>query len=138
MEYLPLFVYGTLRNGLGNYNHYLRDRTADEIPGIIKATMFDIGAFPAVVCGEGTVQGELMYIKLTDYVDTMRNCDRLEGYHPDADSNMYVRQNIEVQTSEGTERAWVYVWNLPTNRYPVVRCGDWAEHRYKKCEVMEG
>jgi gamma-glutamylcyclotransferase (GGCT)/AIG2-like uncharacterized protein YtfP len=129
MQYLPLFVYGTLRRGFGNYNNYLRGKVADIVPGTIKGEMFDVGAFPAVVCGEYTVVGELMYIDLADYVDTMKNCDILEGYNPDADFNMYERQIIEVNTEDGIKHAWVYIWEMtPPSNYRKVANGDWAAY----------
>ena len=131
MEQLPIFVYGTLRNGYGNYNHYLRDRTEKEVLGAIRGTMYDVGAFPAVVCGDGRVIGELMHIKPADYVNTMRNCDQLEGYYADADYGMYVRQKIDVVTVKGMVQAWIYIWNLPTYGYPVVEGGDWARYCHR-------
>jgi gamma-glutamylcyclotransferase (GGCT)/AIG2-like uncharacterized protein YtfP len=137
MEYLPLFVYGSLREGFANYNHYLRGKVVDIVPGVIKGQMYDVGAFPAVVCGKGTVHGELMYINLADYVNTMRKCDGLEGYNPDSDYNLYCRKNIVVKAKDGTYvKAWVYIWECSAHHYPQVIGGDWLKYYMEKHQVQ--
>ncbi len=106
-EYLPVFMYGTLRNGLRNYPHYLKGRTVKEMPATIAGRIHFAGgySFPCLVQGGGLVVGELMYINPKMYDLTMKRLDSLEQ-----NGFMYNREKALVNTEKGQVKAWTYYW----------------------------
>lgn len=132
----PVFVYGTLRSGQGNYKSILRGNTQKEqesafLPG---SSMYTNGAFPYVVeedQGSG-VSGDLMFIDYDSFQETMQSLDYLEGTNNglSSDSNHYNRTLRYVQTGDKEyTQAWVY---LPPDidrsritQLPQVPTGDW-------------
>lgn len=121
MKYhLPVFVYGTLRNGHGNYNRILKGKTVQEVQAEIHGMKIHSvspmgGGFPCMVKGTEShvVQGELMYLDEFDAEATMKRLDTLEGFVEGRPHNMYRREKRMVWNklrSDYTE-AWVYIWN---------------------------
>jgi gamma-glutamylcyclotransferase (GGCT)/AIG2-like uncharacterized protein YtfP len=118
--HIPVFVYGTLRKGHGNYNNILKGNTVQEVAAEIHGFKIHSvspygGSFPCMVAaGENEkVQGELMYLDEFDAEETMRRLDRLEGYNESNPYSMYRREKRNVwnkMRSDYTE-AWVYIWN---------------------------
>ena len=134
-DLLPVFVYGTLRNSLGNYNNILRGNTVHEEPAtLVGATMLDAGGFPFVTTeGEGTIIGEVMYLDPANADHTMARLDRLEGYRgPRVPGNMYEREEVTVLSADGIPfTAYAYItatgFRRHTNRMPVIESGDWKD-----------
>lgn len=133
-DLLPVFVYGTLRNGLGNYQHILEGNTVREEPATMSgATMLDAGGFPFVIAeGEGTIIGEVMYLDPEYATLTMARLDRLEGYRgPGVPGNMYEREQVTVTSADGIPfTAYAYItsagFRRHTNDMPVIASGDWT------------
>jgi gamma-glutamylcyclotransferase (GGCT)/AIG2-like uncharacterized protein YtfP len=108
-----VFVYGTLKEGFGNYEYYLAGN-----PGVKKLgrcyirgdyRMYTNGAFPMVVEGSDP-SGDLPIVGEVFEIDenTLHSLDALEG-HPD----WYCRQKVETPW----KKAWVYI--MPdTGRFP--------------------
>lgn len=130
-EVLPVFVYGSLMSGLGN--HKLLFNRYDKLePSTLEG--FDlypvgVGCFPGIVRGEGTVKGELYYIKPHLYPLTLLNLDSLEGYDPRYPKmGTYIREKVKVRTQEGQEvDAYVYVWNRPVVKEDRIEGGSWRD-----------
>lgn len=126
----PVFVYGTLRRGDSRFrmSHFLA--VLHEEAYLEDFEMLDLGAFPGIVPGRGSVRGEIHLYSSLDELD------RIEGYRErDPSSSLYIRRLVEVQlpTSDNYE-AWTYAFNLKGNRIPprerrVVEGGDWFAHR---------
>ena len=116
-----VFVYGTLLTGEGNA-HWARG--ARRTPAWATGTIHDTGyGFPAFVrSGETRIQGEL----LTVDDEGFKSMDRLEGY-----PRLYRREEIDVFTSQGRARAWVYIMNRLPEGAKVIAGGDWREYRRK-------
>lgn len=134
---IPFFVYGTLRNGFGNYEHLLKGNTIKEIPATIKGKMYSVsksGGFPCVVAGNDTIKGELMYIKEDRYWSVMRNLDILEGYdYKNEQRSMYLRRLKEVTLENGEKvLAWVYIWKGEVKKDLYVKSGDWKQYMMVK------
>ena len=109
-------VYGTLREGEGNWQWALQDR-ATKLGDCLsnkEFTMHSLGGFPGVVFG-GNTAIKLEVFKVEDHV--MQDLDHLEGY-PD----FYNR--VEIDTPYG--KAWMYF--LESCSGPEVESGDWLEH----------
>jgi gamma-glutamylcyclotransferase (GGCT)/AIG2-like uncharacterized protein YtfP len=127
-EYLPAFVYGTLRVGFGNYRSLLQGNVDQIVPGsvrgIIHAVMGNRG-FPCLFDEEGTVKGELMYIKRDRYIEVMFDLDMLEG-----NGFMYQRRKTTVTTENGESvTAWAYYWMGSKRQIGLfIRSGDWKAH----------
>lgn len=125
----PAFVYGTLREGFGNYKRLLEGHTTNIEEATLEGfEMYSVGGFPAILPAEGTVVGELITIDEDKYEPVLRSLDRLEGYYPQSkDNSMYLREKMEVITSNGEKvEAYVYVWNRPAPREKV-ESGDWKQ-----------
>ena len=127
MEKRIIFVYGTLKKGLGNHRvlegaTYLG--TASTEPTF---TLLHLGGFPGIIRGgETAVQGELYLVTSQTMMDRL---DRLEG-HP----TFYERQPITVQPSDGppiTVEAYVLpaVW---ASRRSSIVSGFWPPDQRKE------
>ncbi len=106
----PFFVYGTLRPGRGNHRRCLGDIRHVTRPACLSgARLFDLGRpYPyASTTGAGTadvVKGDLIEVAQEDYELALARLDGLEG-HP----VHYTRQEVEVESNKGKERAWAYL-----------------------------
>lgn len=120
-----VFVYGTLKRGFGNHPRFMKNEQPVCSTATIKAVMVDLGPFPAVREGNGTVTGELYLVSKESLEQQL---DRLEG-HP----NYYRRRQVEVQTPHGNQWAWVYfAYRIPTNYAPIIPNGIWTKG-YQQC-----
>jgi gamma-glutamylcyclotransferase (GGCT)/AIG2-like uncharacterized protein YtfP len=99
-----LFVYGTLMPGHGNHRRIerfvLRGR-----PGRITGILVDLGAFPALVPGDGLVEGVLLEI----VPSALSITDQIEGYAPNRSDCLYVRKQVTVTLDDVTQ---VTAWTL--------------------------
>ena len=75
-----VFVYGTLMPGESNYRQ-IEDFVIDYKPGAIDGVLVDLGAYPALVPGEGNVKGIMLRVKQ----EALEITDRIEGYHAGRD-----------------------------------------------------
>ncbi|KKD05967.1 gamma-glutamylcyclotransferase family protein [Streptomyces sp. WM6386] len=110
---LPFFVYGTLRPGEVNHDHFLRGRTGSEERGRLDGVvLYDGPGYPyAVQEPGGTVHGELVTAHPEAYDGLLVALDRLEDYAPGDPQNLYERIECDVvrDTDGVSVRAWVYV-----------------------------
>jgi gamma-glutamylcyclotransferase (GGCT)/AIG2-like uncharacterized protein YtfP len=117
-----LFVYGTLMPEEANFRQ-IEDLVIDHKPGTIDGVLVDLGAFPALVPGEGLVQGVLLRMK----PEALEITDRIEGYQADRDRCLYVREEVVVRLEDGQEAvAWTYYFANPRgiSDYPCLVVGD--------------
>lgn len=127
----PVFVYGTLMNGLSNYKRLLEKTTVEEFPATTKGIMYSVhDNFPAVVEGEGAIKGELIYIDHEMYDLVLHRLDVLEGYRESDPNSMYIRKETTVlNTQENIEvEAYIYIWNHETYKLEPIYSGDWKDH----------
>lgn len=133
---LPVFVYGTLRNGQRNYS-LLAGRTAAEYPARADGLVLFGQRIPfAVERDGGVVVGELMVLDDDHYEQAMVDLDGLERYYEDRlDESLYVRviRSVRYQRLDGdweTTKAWLYlVGAAAAGRYhegELVPDGDWV------------
>lgn len=105
-EPIHLFAYGTLMPGYGNFGrieHLVRSARAATTTGVLR----DLGAYPAMVRGEGVVRGVVLEVEEAALAIT----DHIEGYVPGRERNLYVREEVSVDL-DGSEslRAWTYFY----------------------------
>ena len=94
-----IFVYGTLQRASDQPMAVQLRQSARWLgPARLRARLYDLGAYPAAVQGEGTVHGELF--ELADS-ELLKRLDAYEG--PD-----YRRCLSVIQTEVGPSLAWVY------------------------------
>ena len=106
-----VFVYGTLMPGEANYRQ-IEDFVIDYKPGAIDGVLVDLGAYPALVPGDGIVKGIMLRVKQ----EALEITDRIEGYHPDRDRCLYVREEVAVRFEDGQETvAWTYLFANPSS-----------------------
>ena len=105
-----LFAYGTLLPG--EANHRLIERQVRSArTGCIEGVLVDLGAFPALIPGDGIVKGMLLELAW----EAIEITDRLEGFHADDDHSLYLRKEVIVHLHEGGEvQAWTYVYANPS------------------------
>lgn len=116
-------VYGTLRQGQGNYERLLSqygdplstERTEEEF------TMESLGGFPALIPGNSSAVIELYDVD----EDTMRRLDMLEGY-----PTFYDRKLISTSLGD----AWIYFMEESHGSWerPIIESGDWVEYTVGK------
>ncbi|MEV6316141.1 gamma-glutamylcyclotransferase family protein [Streptomyces sp. NPDC051776] len=131
---LPFFVYGTLRPGRENHDLYLRGRTAEERPALLRgAVMYEGPGWPyAVAEPGGEIHGELITPATEHYDALLVALDRLEDYAPGDPANIYERVAREVILGDGEATgAWVYLAAEPVARRlrasgTLVPGGDWV------------
>ena len=61
--------------------------------------LVDLGAFPALIPGDGIVEGVVLELDTEAMVIT----DRLEGFHPDRSHSLYLRKEIVVHLTDGQQ-----------------------------------
>lgn len=127
------FVYGTLKRGEINHRllaPYLVSVEAARLAG----SLYDVGEFPALLQGDGTVHGDLIRIDPDRLPDLLPVLDRLEECIPDDDeASLYHRRVVTVTTESGVgETAFVYFYNSahpylpPPERLDRVPDGRWS------------
>ncbi len=117
-----LFVYGTLMPGYGNHQRII-DHVHSATPATIQSILVDLGAFPALLHGEGIVRGML----LTVDAEAIRITDFIEGFHPDGGHSLYIREKIQVNLEDGTTTmAWTYFLadHDQINEQPRLHCSE--------------
>jgi gamma-glutamylcyclotransferase (GGCT)/AIG2-like uncharacterized protein YtfP len=131
---MPVFVYGTLRSGQGNYRHILAGYTEGERSAVLHGYRLLDGGVPFAVLGEGhQVVGQVMDIQSSQWERVLFRLDRLEGYTGRDEDSMYVRAVRRVTLADGSEiDAYVYLAAQSTcdgvwlKHAPEVPGGDWV------------
>ena len=139
-----LFVYGTLRREErhkvrpGSFNIPASRRNAfietgnilDEAPFIgfatTPGTLFDVGRYPALIKGEGTVYGEVYRVE----PEGLRRIDLLEGFEEeDPAQSHYLRIDVKVLLN-GAEslKAQAYFYNHETDHLSLIPSGDYCRY----------
>lgn len=127
-EFIDVFVYGTLKVG-GRFSHAFDDNRKSVEDAVAKGTMFDVhGSYPCIVLeGDKPVHGELHTYDSPE--DVIKDFDRIEGFQPGRDNNLYNRKEIMVTTASGeTKKAIVYEFASPeraSEEFEVIEDGRW-------------
>ena len=125
-----VFFYGTLMAGFDRRRRAGIDHKLTYIGrGSIKASLFDLGLYPAAVpAPDGFVWGEVYEVADADAV--LAALDDLEGFSPaHPDRSLYLRGETDVTLPDRRSvRAWVYFYNAPLGQAPRITSGDYLEH----------
>lgn len=125
---VKLAVYGSLRTGLGNYEHFLNNEDAKLLGLEIlppEYTMISLGGFPGVYKGGNSP----IVVEIFEIPESLlHSIDHLEGYNPDRTSyNFY---NREVINTKKFGEVYIYFISEPyrTRNHNKVEDGDWVNY----------
>jgi len=133
-----ILLYGTLCAsepahadlGLGTALAPLGNRT-------LRATLYDLGAYPGLVLGRGMAAAELYRI---EDGTILRRLDAYEGFDPrKAAQSLFVRTSIRLPPAAGARgpiEAWIYLYNGRTGRLREVPGGSWPAYRAARAGVI--
>lgn len=116
MDFLKVFVYGTLKPGEVNYQRYCAGKVATATPAIARGQLFVLSlGYPAMTAGTQTVHGFLLYF---DDPAILSRLDALEDFVPgrSPEQNEYQREMITVFDSEGQPLADAWTYLMHPNR----------------------
>ena len=125
-----LFVYGTLREGVGHPMHGVLKRYAEaEGPAQFSGRLYNLGRYPAAVpddSGEWHVAGELYRLLKPGIV--LERLDAYEGCAPkNPHPHEYKREVHSMKTGAGERPAWIYLYNRPLAAAQPIPSGDYLE-----------
>lgn len=133
-----IFVYGTLRKGMYNYDLYLRDEKSFRYYAYAKGSLMTIlgRVYPAYLTdGQDMILGEIH--EVSD--ETMNSIDQLEGYLGEGNpKNEYNKELCDIYNEQGevVEQAYIYVYNMenPSNVFTLgkdIESHDYVEYIQK-------
>ena len=125
-----VFFYGTLMTAFQRPGRSRLDQVLEPVGrGWIRATLFDLGIYPAAIpASDGRVWGEVHQMLDPDAV--LSSLDELEGFSSsEPDSSLYTRVETRVTLEDGhVTSAWAYFYNAPLGRAERIESGDYLEH----------
>lgn len=127
-----IFVYGTLRAARNHDMSKVLERHADFVSrGRIPGVLYDVGPYPGAVRKSGArafVWGDVF--RLRDPERALQILDRYEGWDEKKQprSAEFKRSRVAVDVGSGKKvRAWIYLYNRPTDGLPLIRSGDYLK-----------
>jgi len=123
---MNLFVYGTLKKG-GKYHCYLEEATMVAEYASAKGVLYDTGlGYPAMALSESdSIAGELYDIP----EELWPALDDLEGYTGGAETDLFKKMTITVESQGKEVEAIVYVANGPKLLKTKIEAGFWDVSR---------
>jgi gamma-glutamylcyclotransferase (GGCT)/AIG2-like uncharacterized protein YtfP len=124
----PIAFYGSLRRSFGVQQRLgIHSRLRYLRPCLLRGRLYDLGAYPALLPGDGLVRAELyepLYDRLIGFLD------EFEGYDPQRPKqSQYLRRLVEL--IEPRVAAWVYLYNQSVEGRPLIDAGCWESYRRK-------
>lgn len=115
-------VYGLLRSGESGFDRFgLAGAFAPLGPCVIPGQLYDLGAYPGLIIGQGEVIGELFEVRDPAVIPDL---DAFEDYWPgDPDRSRYERMRVPLVSPQ--RDAWVYVWRRELDQARRIDSGDW-------------
>lgn len=119
-----LFVYGTLRPCLaGVEQHRLIAGLMVAGPATVPGLLYDLGPYPALVAGPGTVHGDLFIVADPRRLAMLDAYEECGGDHP-----LYRREATVATRPDGsTVAAWAYFYKRSLAAATVVASGDYSK-----------
>ena len=126
MPSILLATYGTLMRGFDAQDRLgVRDRLSFVGGCRWDGDLYDLGAFPGAVRGDGCVHGELFRLSSPAVWAVL---DDYEGYDPEREAaSPFVRRRVRLRRPPG-RTAWVYWFNGTPEEAQRIPSGDWARH----------
>lgn len=136
-----LFVYGTLRPGVGHEMNTVLERYGEPVGrGKIPGILYDVGRYPGAVKTTATrafVRGDVYLLRDADRA--LKVLDRYEGWDDKKPrSGEFRRSRAVVDLGGGkTVKAWIYLYNRPTSGLPRIRSGDYLAGSTRVSRVLD-
>lgn len=131
-------VYGSLRRGQQAESKMARMEFVGR--GVISASLYALGWYPGIKFDGNGNFTIVEVFKLPDAEQLRKailyDLDGYEGYNErNPSGSLFVRRQTLVAMGEGQEEllSYVYEYNYPVNRAPLVENGDWND--YKRVSV---
>lgn len=120
-----VFVYGTLKEGGALSHHVSKNRINSKNATLKGFDLYDLGWFPGIVPGNGTVLGELHEFDNPDVITEM--IDKIEGYSPDhPETSLYLRKEVTVRAENKDIVTEAYIFNKEiTEKKKLIKSGNW-------------
>lgn len=130
-------VYGSLRKGMQAESKMARMEFVGR--GVIGASLYALGWYPGIKFeGKGNVTVVEVF-KLPEAEQLRKailyDLDGYEGYNErNSEGSLFVRRQTLVAMGEGEQEllTYVYEYNYPINRAPLVESGDWTDYAKEK------
>lgn len=118
-----LFVYGTLRpRCASDMTRRLVDDLEHAGEATMRGTLYDIGPYPAMRRGEGTVRGDLLAVRDAARLRALDAYEECGGPSP-----LFERVTAVARRTDGVEVvAWVYLYVGPLGTARPIDGGDYA------------
>lgn len=142
---MQVFVYGTLRTGMYNYEKYFQGHVVHRQKGYVKGELYSIidKVYPALIPGERMILGELMDMDDTFSVEIV---DEMEGYYgPHRLDNEYHKMMCTIYDLDKTTEIGafpVYMYNLDNPHHlhtlgQIIEENDYVTYQKKKRELLD-
>lgn len=107
-----IFVYGSLRQGMYNYDIYLKDKSSFQGYAYVLGSLYTIKGvqYPALLAGDDFILGEIYEIE--ESVETA--IDQLEQYREGDLDNEYNKVSLQIYNEryEAMDQLPVYLFNM--------------------------
>lgn len=97
-----IFVYGTLKRGQPRERIWPHE-PENIVEAFIRATLVDLGPYPAIIDGDDLVAGELWMLPPADIDPTLAALDAVEGYRQGR-NDLYERRVVSCSQRHGGRR----------------------------------
>lgn len=132
---IKVFVYGTLKPGEANYQHYCESKVKTQTPAYTLGNLYALPfGYPAMTVGKNQVRGVLLEFSDSNVLSSL---DRLEDYQEQRASNLneYYRSLTSVYGLDDRPitQAWAYYMKSDRVRQyggTEVVSGDWSANSY--------
>jgi gamma-glutamylcyclotransferase (GGCT)/AIG2-like uncharacterized protein YtfP len=123
-----LFVYGTLLDQRNEFAVYLKRNCSFYGDGKFKGKLYDTGEYPAAIfLPESTnyVYGKIFLMNKP--ATLLKQLDDYEGYGSNqTQTNLFIREQIAIETAKRLMICWVYLYNLPVTGLKLIASGDYS------------
>ena len=129
-----LFVYGTLLDEDNEFAKHLKDNCTFHDDGRFKGRLYDIGEYPGAIADSNYhsyVYGSIFTIN--NITKVLKYIDDYEGYGDEQDQpNLFIRQLMGIEATNGIINCWVYLYNLPVDGFKLIESGNYLTYKNKK------
>ncbi|MDB5030709.1 gamma-glutamylcyclotransferase family protein [Mucilaginibacter sp.] len=131
-----LFVYGSLLNAGNEFAAYLSSNAHLHSTGKFKGKLYDIGEYPgAIINTDGTDEVTGSIYQLNYPGEALKILDDYEGFGTDQHQpNLFIRELLKVESTNGTIYCWIYLYNLPVDGLKQIKSGDYLDYLNKKSD----
>lgn len=123
-----LFVYGTLRPSLaGDEQRALIAELTHVGPATVRGLLYDLGSYPGLVAGEGTVHGDLLTVAGKQHLALLDAYEECSSAAP-----LYRRMTTVATQPDGTTvAAWAYLYGHALGHARLIEGGDYVAFKIR-------